>query len=200
MTVRRHHLKPRKQPVQRRSIAVVDAILEASIRVLDKEGYSAFNTNRVAEVAGVSVGSIYQYFPSKQAILMTILRQKRENLLEKFNQVAVIQEDDDLTSVVWRLVGATIAAQGAWPRLAKVLALAEHDLPVEQTGRELKKQIADTLSAVLSHFDFGEPNDAALDIMSIVDGLIHSARPKGRVGATHLQNNIANAVKGYLQL
>jgi AcrR family transcriptional regulator len=60
---------PRKQPVQARSARMVADILEAAIRVLEREGAQRFTTIRVAEVAGVSVGSLYQYFPNKQAIL-----------------------------------------------------------------------------------------------------------------------------------
>lgn len=56
-------------PVQARSAQMVKAILQAAIRVLEREGAGAFTTVRVAEVAGVSVGSLYQYFPNKQAIL-----------------------------------------------------------------------------------------------------------------------------------
>jgi AcrR family transcriptional regulator len=63
---------PRKLPVQARSRALVDAIVVAAIRVLQKEGAQRFTTIRVAQEAGVSVGSLYQYFPNKQAILMRL--------------------------------------------------------------------------------------------------------------------------------
>ncbi|MET0284939.1 MAG: TetR/AcrR family transcriptional regulator [Polyangiales bacterium] len=62
----------RKQPRQQRSTKLVDAILEAAVRVLSREGAAKFNTVRVAERAGVSVGSLYQYFPNKQAILFRL--------------------------------------------------------------------------------------------------------------------------------
>ena len=62
-------IRPRKNPVQQRSTDLVAAILQAAIRVLEEEGAQRFTTIRVAERAGVSVGSLYQYFPNKQAIL-----------------------------------------------------------------------------------------------------------------------------------
>lgn len=62
-------IAPRKQPVQARSTQLVTAILAAAVRVLQREGAQRFTTIRVAEAAGVSVGSLYQYFPNKQAIL-----------------------------------------------------------------------------------------------------------------------------------
>ncbi|HEY1812466.1 MAG TPA: TetR family transcriptional regulator [Kofleriaceae bacterium] len=60
---------PRKLPVQARSARLVADILEAAVRVLEREGAQRFTTIRVAETAGVSVGSLYQYFPNKQSIL-----------------------------------------------------------------------------------------------------------------------------------
>lgn len=69
---RRIQLSGRKTPIQARSRKMVDDILEASIRVLEREGASRFNTARVAEVAGVSVGSLYQYFPNKHALLFRL--------------------------------------------------------------------------------------------------------------------------------
>ncbi len=62
-------IAPRKQPVQARSAQLVADILKAAIRVLEREGAHRFTTIRVAQAAGVSVGSLYQYFPNKQAIL-----------------------------------------------------------------------------------------------------------------------------------
>lgn len=63
---------PRKLPIQERSTRLVASILEAAIRVLEREGARGFTTVRVAEVAGVSVGSLYQYFPNKHAILFRL--------------------------------------------------------------------------------------------------------------------------------
>ena len=65
-------ISSRKQPQQARSTELVAAILEAAIQVLAKEGASRFTTARVAEKAGVSVGSVYQYFPNKAAILFRL--------------------------------------------------------------------------------------------------------------------------------
>src|SRR5215510_14076277 len=63
---------PRKEPKQERSSRLVDAILQAAIRVLEREGAAAFTTIRVAQRAGVSVGSLYQYFPNKESILFRL--------------------------------------------------------------------------------------------------------------------------------
>lgn len=65
-------ISSRKQPQQARSAELVAAILEAAVQVLAKEGAQRFTTARVAEKAGVSVGSVYQYFPNKAAILFRL--------------------------------------------------------------------------------------------------------------------------------
>ncbi|HKJ23682.1 MAG TPA: TetR/AcrR family transcriptional regulator [Myxococcota bacterium] len=69
---RQARVQPRKTPRQARARETRRAILEAAARVLRAEGPAAFNTNRVAEVAGVSVGSLYQYFPNKAALLFQL--------------------------------------------------------------------------------------------------------------------------------
>lgn len=73
-------LKPRKTPVQGRSLEAVDSIVVAATRILARGGMLAMTTNAVAEAAGVSIGSLYQYFPHKRAILGAVL--ERHSKLE----------------------------------------------------------------------------------------------------------------------
>ncbi|MDG2457124.1 MAG: TetR/AcrR family transcriptional regulator [SAR86 cluster bacterium] len=75
-------LKPRKEPKQNRSKIMVSNILEAAIRVLKESPFDKFTTNRVAEKAGISVGSLYQYFPNKQSILFELERQAVNRMIE----------------------------------------------------------------------------------------------------------------------
>src|SRR5689334_2383592 len=77
-------IQPRKAPKQARSRATVDAILRASARVLSREGFDRLSTNRVAEVAGVGVGSLYQYFPSKEALVAALVDRHREEIMQVF--------------------------------------------------------------------------------------------------------------------
>src|SRR5258708_40228727 len=70
---RKLQTNPRKLASQERSRSTVDALLEATARILVKEGYDQASTNRVAEVAGVSIGSLYQYFPSKEALIAAVI-------------------------------------------------------------------------------------------------------------------------------
>lgn len=90
---------PRKEPAQARSKALVDAIIEATARVLIERGLEGLNTNEVATVAGVSIGSLYQYFPSKEALLASLIERE---LSDDMTQAYELLRDagDDVGAVV----------------------------------------------------------------------------------------------------
>ncbi|MFJ9989796.1 TetR family transcriptional regulator [Pseudomonas putida] len=90
MTRKRPQITSRKQPQQARSTELVSAILQAATQVLADEGVTRFTTARVAERAGVSVGSLYQYFPNKAAILF---RLQVEEWRETSEMLSSILED-----------------------------------------------------------------------------------------------------------
>src|SRR5512138_188963 len=71
-------LTPRKQPVQQRSRATVESILTAASQVFAEQGYAAGTTNRIAERAGVSIGTLYQYFPNKETLAVRLLERHVE--------------------------------------------------------------------------------------------------------------------------
>src|SRR5690242_21861949 len=73
---------PRKEACQERSRATVDALVQATARILVKEGFDKASTNRIAQVAGVSVGSLYQYFPSKEALVAAVIERHQQALMQ----------------------------------------------------------------------------------------------------------------------
>lgn len=77
---------PRKSPRQARAKATVDALLEAGARILTADGYERANVNRIAELAGVSVGSLYQYFPTKDALVAAVIKRHSEQMTETFEK------------------------------------------------------------------------------------------------------------------
>ena len=84
---RKSTIAPRKQPQQERSSRLVEAILQAAVRVLERHGAAGFNTIRVAAQAGVSVGSLYQYFPNKQSILFRLQEDEWERTGEMLDAI-----------------------------------------------------------------------------------------------------------------
>jgi AcrR family transcriptional regulator len=78
---------PRRQPKQDRSREIVQAIQQAGFRILEQEGPAALTTNRIAEVAGVSIGSLYRYYPNKEAIVAAVYEARTQRDLEVFQDV-----------------------------------------------------------------------------------------------------------------
>lgn len=118
----RPQTSPRKAPRQERARATVDAILAAAARVLVKEGYDHASTNRIAEAAGVSVGSLYQYFPSKEALVAALLEQHVGAMMRLTEQKAKTSAiDAPLREVVRDVVEAMVEAHRVDPKLHRVL-------------------------------------------------------------------------------
>ena len=115
-------LDARKSPRQARSRATVDAILSAAARVLTREGYAAFTTNRVAEVAGVSVGSLYQYFPSKEALIAALSQRHLDAIAATLRDVPAAMAGRPLPDVIHALIAANVAAHMIDPKLHAVLS------------------------------------------------------------------------------
>lgn len=91
----------RKKPVQARSAVTVAAILEATAQILNKSnGVAALSTNGIAKTAGISIGTLYQYFPNKNAILITLARQELEDASGRLVEVLDRTQNDDVQTVV----------------------------------------------------------------------------------------------------
>ena len=112
---------PRKSPRQARSEATVDAVLEATARVLVKVGYDHASTNRIAAEAGVSVGSLYQYFPSKEALVAALIDRHMTEMVEVFEQHFEALQTLPLPVAAYGLVKVMLEAHRVNPKLHKVL-------------------------------------------------------------------------------
>lgn len=104
-------LEPRKSPVQARSAASVDAILEATVQVLLSVGKDRLTTTRVAGRAGVSVGTLYQYFPNKSALLQAALRRHLDEVIEAVERVCRQHKDRTLQEMASALITAFLRAK-----------------------------------------------------------------------------------------
>lgn len=104
-------LEPRKRPVQARSTASVDAILDATVQVLLRSGKERLTTTRVAARAGVSVGTLYQYFPNKSALLQAVLTRHLEEVTSAMEQVCREQEGNTLAEMATALITAFLRAK-----------------------------------------------------------------------------------------
>ena len=124
----------RKIPRQERSRQTVESILDATARVLTKAGYADLTTNRVAEVAGVSVGSLYQYFPSKEALVDAVLDRDLANLRAELFAGMTDFQARPLRQKVHALIGLLAAAVARHADLHRTLIV---ELPL---GRRRHRQ------------------------------------------------------------
>jgi AcrR family transcriptional regulator len=113
---------PRKLPEQDRSRATVETILAAAARILVRDGYDAFTTNRVAEKAGVSIGSLYQYFPNKDALLSELMRRHTHAIEDGTEMMAERAKTMPLAEVVRSAIEHNVRAHLVDPELHRVLS------------------------------------------------------------------------------
>jgi AcrR family transcriptional regulator len=119
---RRPLTKPRKAASQERSRATVDALVEATARILVKEGFDKASTNRIAEVAGVSIGSLYQYFPGKEALVAAVIERHQQEIMQTVRGELAEVLAQPVEKAVRKLVAVAIKAHRVDPKLHRVLA------------------------------------------------------------------------------
>lgn len=129
---------PRKHPKQARSQATVEAILTATAHILTEAGYDQFTTNRVAERAGVSIGSLYQYFPNKESLLLALAEDYANQMLSLAQEHLEDVGDRSIPEVIQQIVKAAVAAQRVNPKLHRVL---HEQVPQSEVMHEVMQQL-----------------------------------------------------------
>ena len=120
-TAARPRTVPRKRPRQERSRATTDALLTATARLLVKVGFDRASTNRIAAEAGVSVGTLYQYFPSKEALVAAVIERHMDEMLAVLEGSMERLAGASMETVVRELVGVMVRAHAVDPMLHRVL-------------------------------------------------------------------------------
>ena len=119
---RRPLTKPRKSASQARSRATVEALVEATARILVREGFDQASTNRIAAVAGVSVGSLYQYFPGKEALVAAVIERHQQAIMRTVRKELADVLAEPPARAIRTLVAAAVNAHRVDPKLHRVLA------------------------------------------------------------------------------
>jgi AcrR family transcriptional regulator len=142
-------LEPRKSPVQARSAVSVDAILQATIQVLLSAGREGLTTTRVAARAGVSVGTLYQYFPNKSALLQAALRRHLDQVTGAVERVCREQKGQPVQQMASALVIAFLAAKMREPKTSVALYSVSSDVDGAKIAMESGVRASAAIVAML---------------------------------------------------
>jgi AcrR family transcriptional regulator len=113
-------MNPRKSASQARSQATVEALLDATARILLHEGYDRASTNRIAVIAGVSIGSLYQYYPNKESLVAALVARHNRQILALLRDAMAAVASLDLESAMRELIGAMVDAHRVDPELHRI--------------------------------------------------------------------------------
>ncbi len=192
MSINKTALKPRKSPVQARSTATIEVLHEATIQVLLKEGIVKCNTTRIAERAGVSVGSIYQYYPNRDSLLAAVLQRHLDSVAEKIEELCLKYEKTSIRTLISALVDEIILAKLSNPEESKAL----YAISGERGGLDLSKRMNERMLAAVSNLlesasdiEFDDSRIVAEFVLGAIMGLIRRV----------LENQIADKVEQVLE-
>jgi AcrR family transcriptional regulator len=149
MTTRRRTASPRKPPQQQRSRETVSAVLDATIRIFEQEGPEAATTSRIAEVAGVSVGTLYQYFANRDAILDALQAREFERASELMQRLLFTEPRLSERELARRVVAQLLALYRAAPALHCVLAVEGLRVTPTERVHAFDRHIVDTIRRFL---------------------------------------------------
>jgi len=166
---------PRKQAKQARSKNTVEAILEATTYILVDDGYDRCTTNKVAEKAGVSIASVYQYFPSKEALVAALIDQHLEDVSKvQMNRMLEIG-DRPVAEIIGEMAATHVQMHAANYKLDR--AILEQVPGVERLKavvafrRQTEEQLALLLEANREEFHLTDPAMTAFVLVNMIDGL-----------------------------
>ncbi len=170
--------KPRKKPTQLRAQETVNSILIATAHILETEGYEGANTNQIAKVAGISIGSLYQYFQNKESVIATLIERymdtQKKLVMDRITQLG---DNSDLPAITQELVLALMESRSLRPRLQRVLV---EEIPRVGKLRDLLDLyllLSSEISTVLarhSHQHLGQPELDAFLWVHGVDAMVNA--------------------------
>lgn len=190
---------PRKAPRQARSLATVSVIVEAAARILEERGHEGFSTNAVAEKAGVSIGSLYQYFPRKDALIGALILRETMSLIGDAESAADQPTGEGALSA---LIDPCVRQQLERPALARLLDYEEARLPLDAQTDGVKHRFLELTRHTLACPDMPPQPDidiAARDVVAIIKGMIDTAGEHGEEDRDGLTQRVRRAVLGYLR-
>ena len=196
-------LNPRKIPAQVRSAATVDAILQAATQVLLASGFEKMSTTRIAERAGVSVGSFYQYFPNKRALLAALVQRHVSEVAARAERACQSVHGATIREMCETIVNAFIDAKTERADLSRALylpaAVAGGAVIVKAQSDRVSTAVAAML-ATASDASFEQPKLLSLVLVTAVVGPMQAVLEMGANPEmiAHLRRQLTALCVGYL--
>lgn len=194
----------RRTPVQQRSVTTVNFLLDAAAQILDEGGIAAYTTNAVAARAGISIGSLYQYFPNKDAITAALIHRAHEQIATTLEKAIEATAGMTLDQALEAMLDLMIKSQGTMPRLNRLLEVEEERLPRDAALIQLEQQIETLNRDFFGRFvspstSSADLDLAARDIVHIVRALLDAdSRDSGFASSPQaLRDRVARTVNGY---
>ena len=169
------HLKPRKRPTQARAAATVDAIFEAAVQVLLADGPHGMTTTHVAQRAGVSVGTMYQYFPHKQALIYALNERYLDRLADRVEAVCRASHGAPVEQMVEAIVKTYWKVKTERPEVTRALYRSVAELDTVVLIRQFAARMDAASAAMLSTapgMHFSHSRTVILTLLTTIFGAI----------------------------
>ena len=188
--------RPRKRPSRVRAENTVEVILEAAAQVLEVAGLEGYTTNHIAERAGVSIGSLYQYFPNKDAVTVALIERDASTLADAL----LALDRSEWKATLLAMIELVAEHDRCRPRLARLLDSEEVRMRAESVQRQSAEKIRIFLEDLLGKAaEFPLPVAVIVsDLMALTRGLSNGSAASS--DPTMLARRIEWAVLGYLEL
>lgn len=195
---------PRRAPKRKSGEQIVQAILEAAAELLSEKGYAHTSTNAIADRAGVSIGSLYHYFSSKEALLMALSSQLEQHTLVQFQESLAACTEHTVQSCGQAVVKMLNGRQlGDLQLRRELLRFTPRDWTSEVAGN-VDSQVAENLEALLAALPDARNGNRALMafiILYAIEGIFEAIvlHQGNLLGSSALEEELVRLITGYLQ-
>ena len=194
---------PRKRPIQQRSKATVEFILEGGAQVFEEHGYRQTTTDQIAHRAGVSIGTLYQYYPDKDAILVSLFEKHLHDISIAFSNITHrIQQREPLEHIIEQLSQKMFSLHVKFPRLHKIL-IEEAPIPVRlfEQYRKLEESLRSEL-VIYCGESISNPESVVLTIFHTLELFAHryTIYPPSDCEPEKLWRSVVDMVLAYIRV